>query len=719
VKLRIRATPGGTVTQEGTLSLAPLAATGSVTVDIPKVGAFAPYLHDVLEVDAPSGRVHLAGRYRLEPARAGPRVVLSRVALDVRDLVLGPRGAKPTLLVPNLSVRDTTVDFAARAVSIGPVHSHGGWISVLRAANGKLRLASLLPRDEASEARPQQPGPPWSLVVALVDLRDWSGRYEDRRVSPPVDVSASSRSLRARDFKVAPQLCGHADLDLDVGEEGHVAVRGTAAIKPLALDFDASVTTAPISPFQGYFVKYEGSTIADGTVTAAGHLKLSFAPAPWKPKGREVKLDITGNAELDDVVARDGREGREVIRWRALRISGVALSLQPVRLTIRDVALVEPAARLELGPGRKSNFGPFGNPDAKAKERRLQRQAAAKAAGKPVRRPSITISHFTLHGGRLRFLDASIRPHFFTEVEDLDTEVTNLSSDRTARSEVRLRGRVEHTGELAVSGTLNPLADQLTLDMKLSLRNLDLPFANPYAARYVGYLVDKGKLDLTVESRVRRDHLDAQSRIFINKLELGPKVVSPRALKIPVELAVSALRDRGGRFELDVPVSGSFANPNFRLAPAIEGAFTKVLRRVVTLPFAILGRAVRGGGGGATLSIVSFAPGTSALDPAAARKTAELGQRLRGMREGWFAIEGAADPGRDVEAVRRFLREHGRTVDGAAEAAALEALARRRAESVRDALARAAPNNAVRLFVARPRVAAGVGGDVRVRVQRD
>ena len=720
--LRLQATPGGTVTQEGTLSLAPLAATGSVTVDIPKVGAFAPYLHERLEIDVPSGRVRVAGRYRLEQARAGPRLVLSRLALDVQGLVLGPRGVarvQPTLRVPKLSVRETTVDFGQRAVSVGPVHSRGGWISVLRAADGKLRLASLLPPREGPPAARRPGGPPWSVLLTLIDLQGWTGRYEDRRVRPPVDVTASSLSLRARDFEVAPELRGTADLDLDVGERGHVAAKGTASIKPLVLDFQAAVTTAPIVPFQGYFVKYEGATIAGGTVTAAGRLKLSFAPAPWKPKGREVKLDITGNAELDDVVARDGREGRELLRWRKLAISGVALTLQPVRLAIHDVTLVEPAARLELYPSHRSNLGPFGNPDdRKPKELKAQKQAAAARAGKPDRRPAIAIGHVAMHGGRLRFLDGSIRPHFFAEADLLEADITNLSSARTAPSEVRVRGRVEHAGELAISGTLNPLGGSLTLDMKLRLRNLDVPFANPYAARYVGYLLDKGKLDLFVESRVQRGKLDADSQIVIDKLELGPKVVSPRALNIPVELAVTALSDRGGRFELVVPVSGSLGSPSFRLAPAIESAVTQVLRRVVTLPFAIVGKVMRRGAG-ETLSLVAFPPGVAQLDPAAERQVAALGVKLRAVGAGSFAIEGGADPQRDVEAVRRFLREHGRTLDGAAEAAALEALARRRAELVREALARAAPSNAARLFVVRPKVADGAGGGVRVRVQKD
>jgi hypothetical protein len=687
-----------------------------VTVDVAKVGAFAPYLHELVEIDAPSGRVRVTGRYRFEAARRGPRLVLSRVALDVTDLVLGPRGvarAEPTLRVPSLSVRDTTLDLAGRSVVVGPIRSRGGWISVLRAADGKLRLAALLP----PRAPPRgTPGPPWDLVLTSIDLEGWHGRYEDRSVRPPVDVTASSLSLRARDFRVAPKLRGSADLDLDVGERGHVAVSGTAAIKPLALDFRATVTTAPIAPFQGYFVKYEGATIAGGTVSVAGQLKLSLVPAPQKPKGRAVRLDISGDAELANVVTRDGREGRDLLRWRALRIGGVVLALPPVRLAIRDVAVVEPSARLELEPGRRSNLGPFGKPD---RARRGDVEPKRPAADAAARRPSITIGRFTMRGGRLKFLDGSIRPPFFAEADALDADITHLSSERRVRAEVRLHGRVERSGLLDVSGTLNPLAGKLALDMKLRLRNVDLPFANPYAARYVGYLVDKGKLDLTVVSHAERGKLDAESSIVIDKLQLGPKVVSPRALKIPVELAVAALSDRSGRFELEVPVSGSLDSPSFRLAPAIEAAFTSVLRRVLTLPFALAGAALGGRGGGETLSFVAFGPGAVDLDAAATRKVAALALTLQERHEGSFAIEGAADPARDLEAVRRFLREHGRTVDGATEGAALEALARRRAHLVRDALVRAAPARAERLFIVRAKVAAGAGSGVRVRVKKD
>jgi uncharacterized protein involved in outer membrane biogenesis len=704
VSLSLRTAEGGTVKHQGTLSLAPLAASGAVTVEIPSLGHFRSYFHPIISADVPSGRVRVAGRYRFEETRGEPRLVLSGVSLDVANLVVTPRSARavPILRVPSLEVREAGIDFGGRAVEIGRVASRGGWLEIVRAPNGYLRLRALLPPSAPEEVKTAEAAPlgrSWTLRFGRIDLARWNGHYEDRSLRPPVDVSVSSLALHARDFRVTPHLHGHADLDLDIGERGHVSIRDMAELDPLGLEFRVNVTSAPIAPFQGYFVRYIGATIAGGEVSASGRMALSQPLAPPGGPKPDLHLDIAADAELDNVVTVDAREGRELARWSALRIGGVALTLAPLKLAVREVSLVNPSARLVVRSDGKLNLGPFGRGG-----KRAVAPSKPKAASAPPSAPaSISIGNVVVRNGRLKFLDRSIRPPVYADADGLEVRLAGLTSDARAPAALQLQARVNRAATLGASGKLNPLAHKLSIDLALGLRDLDLPPFSPYAAKYAGHKVDKGKLSLSVRCHLLNGQMRADNRVVLDQLELGPKVDSPHATKAPVSLAVSVLRDRSGRIDLALPVTGSVDDPKFRLGEAIDRAIGNVIGRVVTAPFALLAAAFSGGGGGETLSRIEFAPGSVALDDAGARKLRALGEALHERRELSFEIEGVADPTREG---------HGASED------ALVVLARRRAAAVQKALAGAAPDAGARLFFLRPRIAKGGGPHVQLRLKK-
>ena len=59
-----------------------------------------------------------------------------------------------------------------------------------------------------------------------------------------------------------------------------------------------------------------------------------------------------------------------------------------------------------------------------------------------------------------------------------------------------LRGRVEGTARLEINGKVNPLARPLALDLKAQVRDLELPPLSPYAIKYSGYGIERGKMSV-------------------------------------------------------------------------------------------------------------------------------------------------------------------------------------------------------------------------------
>ena len=147
------------------------------------------------------------------------------------------------------------------------------------------------------------------------------------------------------------------------------------------------------------------------------------------------------------------------------------------------------------------------------------------------------------------------------------------------------------------------------LDLAASARGVELTRLTPYAAKYAGYPITKGKLSVDVKYHVENGKLEAQNKLFLEQLTFGDKVDSPDATKLPVLLAVALLRNSRGEIDLNLPVSGSLSDPEFSVGGVILRALVNLLTKAVTAPFSLLASAFSGAGGD-ELSYVEFKPGS-------------------------------------------------------------------------------------------------------------
>jgi hypothetical protein len=124
---------------------------------------------------------------------------------------------------------------------------------------------------------------------------------------------------------------------------------------------------------------------------------------------------------------------------------------------------------------------------------------------------------------------------------------------------------------------------------------------------------------------VEERKLDAKHHIVVDNLEFGDKTDSKDAAPIPIKLGVALLKDRRGVIELDLPVSGTLDDPEFRLAPLIWKAVVGLMTTIVSAPFKALGALF---GGGEDLAYVEFQPGSAALTEAQTTKLGSLAASL-------------------------------------------------------------------------------------------
>jgi hypothetical protein len=271
----------------------------------------------------------------------------------------------------------------------------------------------------------------------------------------------------------------------------------------------------------------------------------------------------------------------------------------------------------------------------------------------------VTINRITLTSGRVNFSDRFVKPNYSANVNDVNGSVTGLSSDFASRASVDIKGRYDPAAPVEIKGTINPLRGNLFLDIVASCKDVELPQFTPYAQKYAGYGITKGKLSLSVKYLIEDRKLTAENNLLLDQLTFGDKVDSPDATKLPVLFAVSLLKNAKGEIDLNLPVSGSLDDPQFSVFAIVLKIIGNLLAKAATAPFALIGALV-GGGSGEDLAYVEFAPGLAGTFAAGQEeKLAKIAKAL-GERPGLsLDIQGRADPVADADALHRraFLRK--------------------------------------------------------------
>jgi hypothetical protein len=201
---------------------------------------------------------------------------------------------------------------------------------------------------------------------------------------------------------------------------------------------------------------------------------------------------------------------------------------------------------------------------------------------------------------------------------------------------------------------MNPLSQRQYADIAMRFKDIELSPATPYASKYLGHPILKGKLTFDVSYLVEQGKLNAGHKIFIDQLTLGERVDSPDAIKAPVSLGVSLLKDRHGQINLDIPVTGSLDDPEFSIWPIVWQVIVNIFAKALTAPFALLASL---GGSGEELSYIEFEPGSAALNAAALTKIATVAKALYEKPQVRMEIEGHVDPAADREGLKKRLLE--------------------------------------------------------------
>jgi Domain of Unknown Function (DUF748) len=644
----------------GTVHLAPLSSSGVFEVANLKARTLWNYLRASLPFEIASGTIGLKGDYHYGGA-AGPRALnLTVHEITVSELGVRPHGAAQDYIdVARIAVENTRVDLTKHSVDIAKVALSGGdikaWLDEGRRLN-LLELTTAPPAPAGGDATAAPAGPStaqtgggnaaspsaWTLAAPDVLVESFKVTAEDRAVSPAAALTLAPLRVHVTGFSTAPDAA--LGVTVDSGLDPGGKIHAEAKVKPRSAEVSAHLEAheLALTLLQPYLTHYTSMTLLSGTLGAKIEIERAADGA----------LVVGGTTGVHDLRTVDNALKLDFVKWRDLRVADIRYRSAPASVRIGTVTALEPYVRMVIAPDRTINIKEVLTPSGAARvkpappstpsdataappppakaapkgKRKKEAQAAPAPAG-PLTPFPVSIGTVSLANGSANYADLWIKPSFAIGIQSLHGKITGLSSDPQSRAKVQLDGKVERYAPWKVAGEVNLLSSALFTDLTMSFSEVDLTVVNPYSGHFVGYKIDKGKLSVDVHYKVEQRKLTAAQHFVVDQLELGERVESPDAVHVPLKIAVALLKDRNGVIDLDLPMSGSLDDPQFRVGPIIWKMFVNLLTKVATAPFALLGHLF--GGDNEHMNIIEFDAGSAELQKPAQDQLASLAKALK------------------------------------------------------------------------------------------
>ncbi|KAE8761999.1 DUF748 domain-containing protein [Paraburkholderia madseniana] len=678
---------GGSLGVAGAFGLVAKTASAKLDLKSLKLPLLQPYLDTATAAQVMDGALSANANVGANWSKSPVAVMVTDTQLDLQSLKLAARGSKdPVVSLAQGQVTVKQVDVAGRTADITGVNTTGLVVNAQRLKDGSIDLATLAGPHQVEQKRTaihavkkaEAEGPAWHYKIGELNLKDATANFTDNTTPNPVKLSVTPLQLKVQQISDDLSKPLPVDLQATLNKKGTLGVKGDVTATPLKVAVKVNANRLDAAAFEPYFGSKLNALIASALLNANGDLALSQAKA--------LKATYRGDVALVDVRMIDKATSDPFAGWSSLALTnlkadydehGTAVDAGRVtftkfygrvlldaqgKLNLKDVVAHESGAAQSLTRDKSGGHEPVPLTPQAASAPEVASAPVPASSATPATPATVTAAtppqspvklHFgqlVLQQGRVTYTDNFIKPNFTANLVGIQGTVGAFGTQSTTPAPVDIAAKLAANGPLSIRGTVNPLIAKPALDLTASAHDIELTNLTPYSAKYAGYPITKGKLNVDLHYQLDNDQLNANNHIFIDQLTFGDHVENDTATKLPVRLAISLLKNSRGEIDVNLPVSGSLSNPEFSVGGLIWHAVLNLLQKAVTAPFSLIANAF--GGGGEELGYVEFEPGSAKLSDAADKKLDTIVKALADKSSIRIDLIGRVDPAVDGPGLR-------------------------------------------------------------------
>ena len=469
------------------------------------------------------------------------------------------------------------------------VQIQGVVADVHQSDKGAWQLSTILLDDKGAEpAKPEEASEPWQVVLNRIDVADVAlkvkGKLDEKSFELSLPLDALNISLLKSEESGAQLLKNSIKLGkIDFNGFGYTLVNGA-----LALDQTISLPAMGSDMAAGLKIDHLNLNLKDLSLSDDAHAvqlaaveRIGLAKASLSGTSRAgfellsiqgISLPTAGDESLGSIGAVN-LKGADLdlsgsYRFKELSMDDLQVAVKKLKngkLVVLEKLQSEPVAEQTS----KSEASNDTIDTAQAVE-------TAKPAEETAKSPVVYVDQFLIgKGSSLSYRDESLYPSFNTkmEVEQFSFAPVDPSGNESGKLELLLK--LNKNGLLAVNGDLSLNPDSLGSDLKVVLKNFDMPGLTGFVEGDFGHSIKTGQFDLDSGIKIADKKIEAKNKLVIRKLSLE-KAKQPgkaeQSLGMPVDMALDMLRDDRGDITMDVPISGRLDDPNVNVSDVINKA---------------------------------------------------------------------------------------------------------------------------------------------------
>jgi len=577
----------------------------------------------------------------LKPSKLFSRhIVLETKIKDVAARNIGPvqtRGKRKTrksktkalardlLAIPVIKVGVVDMNLAKGQVGIDGIQVSEPRLNFVLDKNGVSNLQNFLDfvlEDSSGSKGKNKEAEEGSEGATVVNLSSFAIKggavnFSDLSAPSPVRLLLSSLNCEVRDFSTAKGSSFSYSVNSRVNKTGKINIKGTGKLEGMIIDAALSLSKVPLPPFQGYVDKFLNAELG------RGHLSLS-AKASFRQGEKNPSINAKGTVRVQNVLLFDKKSQEPFVKWKEIAAKNFVFSYAPVKFLVDEILLNGVRQNIIIAKDGTLNISRLVKSQEEETRPKKKKSKVKSASNEPP--PFIKIKTVKLVSCRVRLVDRSLKQVFVREFDAINGYVKGLVNKPDMKAKVDIKALVDNRSRVEISGLVNPLAKPLFADLSVKIGGAGMTRFSPYAQKFLGYKIEKGKMFLDLHVKLEGNKLYVDNRLVLDQFDLGEQVPSKDAIHAPIKLAIALLKDRKGKIDLDIPVRGQLDDPEFSYRSAVLRAIMNIFIKAATSPFALLGAVL---GSDEKLDTVTFPPGSAKLQEEAKKKLDILAKALR------------------------------------------------------------------------------------------
>jgi hypothetical protein len=566
-----------------------------------------------------------------------PDIRIMQGRFDLHDFQLSEPGAeKPLVKIPSLALAGLSANLKKHELLLDTLAADGATARAWLNTDGVINYQALF----AGNATPNQQDPkaatttepqssPWNIKANSIALSNFGVDFEDLTLKKPVAMSARPINLQLTDVSNQTGASIPFQISIGINDDGLIKLDGNTTINPFSTQVGVAIDGIALEKFQPYVDRFARLDIISGHFGIDGKLSLN-------QQQDKLGINFTGNTSIAKLLTRDQLKNKDFVKWDNLSLQDIDVDVLANQYHAKKLLINKPYARVVIRKDKTVNFSDILLTDKKAPDNSKPNKSVDRAPQTETKQSSFKLDSVQIVDGSSDFADLSLILPFAAPIKSLDGGAQGISSEKKSSIKVDLKGNAYELAPVDIKGEISPYLGNYNIE--LNFTGMPMPLISPYMVQFAGYKVEKGKLSLGLKYDIKKGQLTASNSILIDQFELGEKVDNPNAVSLPLDLAISLMKDADGKIKLDVPITGSLEDPQFSITHLVVDALVNSISKIITSPFRALASLV---GTDADLSQITFESGSAELKPEQQTKLAGLAKALTAKPELSVEIKGA------------------------------------------------------------------------------